>query len=193
MKKEKVLLAIFLAFVFGFIAGSIVAHLTSKNRAEKSVIGFMTQSPPSQEPISIELMEKIEDLKEEVLLDARNLVVWLRLGNIYFDHRKYREATEAYHQYLTIKPFDPDIRTRMGIMLRGLGDVDGAIEEFKKGAEIDPRHGDSRFQLGVVFLQDRRNTREAINAWKDYLEVEPKGERANWVRRELGRLEMLKP
>jgi len=110
MKKEKVLLAVSLAFAFGFIAGSIVGHLTSKTRAEKSMIGLMTQSPPSEEPISIELMEKIEDLKEEARLDPKNPAAWLRLGNIYFDHRKYREAIEAYHQYLTLEPIDPDMR-----------------------------------------------------------------------------------
>jgi len=71
MKKEKVVFPIFLAFAFGFIAGSIVAHLKSKNRAEKSLVGLMTQSPPSQEPISIELTEKIENLEDYLEVEPK--------------------------------------------------------------------------------------------------------------------------
>ena len=70
-EKRRVLFAISLAFAFGFIAGSIVAHLTSKNRAEKSLIGLMTQSPPGEEPISIELTEKIEDLKDYLEVEPK--------------------------------------------------------------------------------------------------------------------------
>jgi cytochrome c-type biogenesis protein CcmH/NrfG len=138
-------------------------------------------------------MEKIEDLKEAVRLKPNNLAAWLRLGNIYFDYGRYREAIKAYHNYLSLKPDDPDIRTNMGIMLRGLGDDDGAIEEFRKATLSDPKHANSRFQLGLVLLQNKKDVQEAILAWKAYLKVELKGERANWVRNELKRLETTNP
>jgi tetratricopeptide (TPR) repeat protein len=72
--------------------------------------------------------------------------------------------------------------TNMGVMLRGLGDFDGAIAGFRKAAQNHPNHANSRFQLGVVLLKDKKDVNGAINVWEDYLTVESKGERANWVR-----------
>jgi cytochrome c-type biogenesis protein CcmH/NrfG len=120
--------------------------------------------------------------------DPEDLDAWMKLGNIYFEHNRYPEAIEAYSQYLSLKPVDPDIRTNMGIMLSRLGDYDGAIEEFRKAAESDTKHMNSWYYLGFTLLHDKQNPNEAIKAWEDYLKVEPKGERANQVRVLLERL-----
>jgi cytochrome c-type biogenesis protein CcmH/NrfG len=186
MKKKVAILATVVAFVIGFGTGITIVIL--KGKPVKSMMTLITPSPIAQEPISIELMEKIEDLKEMVKKDPEDLDAWMKLGNIYFEHNRYREAIEAYSQYLSLKPVDPDIRTNMGIMLSRLGDYDGAIEEFRKAAESDPKHMNSWYYLGFTLLHDKQNPNEAIKAWEDYLKVEPKGERANQVRVLLERL-----
>ena len=188
MKRRIAFLAIGVAFTFGFLTGFIVSILKMTKGIESSMTDLMTRLPIAKEPISIELMERIEDLKEMVKEEPKNLAAWLKLGNIYFDHNKYREAIEAYSQYLSIKPDDPDVRTNMGIMLRGLGDFDGAIEELRKAAQSHPNHANSRFHLGVVLLQEKKDVKGGIKAWEDYLRVEPRGERANWVRVQVERL-----
>lgn len=186
MKKKVAILATVVAFVIGFGTGITIVIL--KGKPVKSMMTLITPSPIAQEPISIELKEKIEDLKEMVKKDPEDLDAWMKLGNIYFEHNRYREAIEAYSQYLSLKPVDPDIRTNMGIMLSRLGDYDGAIEEFRKAAESDPKHMNSWYYLGFTLLHDKQNPNEAIKAWEDYLKVEPKGERANQVRVLLERL-----
>jgi cytochrome c-type biogenesis protein CcmH/NrfG len=137
-------------------------------------------------------MEKIEDLKETVREDPKDLAAWLKLGDIYFDYNRYREAIGAYARYLSIKPEDSDTRTKMGMMLRGLEDFDGAIEAFKKAAQLNPGHAESRFQLGALFLEEKKDVNGAISAWEDYLKGAPKSERANWVKAEIERLKMRK-
>ena len=188
MKKEIAFLAIGVAFVFGFLAGSIVSILKKTTGVESSITDLLTQLPVAKEPISIELMERVEDLKELIREDQKNLAAWLKLGNIYFLHNRYREAIEAYRQYLSIKPDDPDVRTNMAIMLRGLGDFDGAIDELREAARNQPNHANSRFQLGVVLLKEKKDVKGAIDAWEDFLRVELRGDRANWVRVEIERL-----
>ncbi|HVP76284.1 MAG TPA: tetratricopeptide repeat protein [Thermodesulfobacteriota bacterium] len=188
MKKEIALLVIGIAFAFGFLTGSVVPTLKGTKGNEGSMTDLMTQLPVGKEPISIELMESIEDLKELVREDPKNITAWLKLANIYFLHSRYREAVEAYRRYLSANPENPDVRTNMGIMLRGVGDVDGAIEELRKAAQNHPNHANSRFHLGVVLLKDKKDVKGAINAWEEYLRVESRGERANWVRDEIERL-----
>ena len=192
MKKEITFLAIGVAFALGFLSGSIVSVLKRAKGIERSMTDLMTQRPVEKEPISIELMEKIEELKETLREDPKNLQAWLKLGDIYFAYNKYREAIEAYSQYLSIDPENPDIRTKRGIMLSGLGDFDGAIEEFRKTSQVFPQHGESRFQLGALFLQEKKDVKETIAAWEGYLQVEPKSKRAKWVRAEIERLKTMK-
>jgi tetratricopeptide (TPR) repeat protein len=175
VKKESAILTIVVAFAIGFITGATVVILKNKDGTEKSIITSNTQFPISKEPISIELMEKIGDLKE-------------KLGNTYFEHNRSREAIEAYTQYLSLKPNDPDVRTNMGITLRTLGDYDGAIGEFRKAVESNSKHINSRYYLGFTLLHDKQNPNEAIKAWEGYLKVESKGERANQVKALLEKL-----
>jgi cytochrome c-type biogenesis protein CcmH/NrfG len=185
MGKKSVILAILIAFSTGFITGITAVILKGK----KEPMNPKTASPRmAREPMSIELMEKIEDLKETLRENPKDLAAWVKLGNIYSEHNQYREAIEAYSQSLSIKPNDPNIRTNLGLMLRSLGDDDGAIEEFKKAARYDPKHINSRYYLGLTWLQNKGKTQEAIKAWEDYLKVEPKGQRANQVRVEIERL-----
>jgi len=174
----------------GFLIYSAITIFKRTYESRKSGIALLTQRSVSKGTISIELMEKIEDLRETVQEDPKDLPSWLKLGNIYFDYNRYREAIEAYARYLSIKPEDSDIRTKMGMMLRGREDFEGAIEAFRKAAQINPRHAESRFQLGALFLEEKKDVNGAITAWEDYLQVAPKSERANWVRAEIERLKM---
>ena len=190
MKKKNAILAMLLALAFGFVTGITIVMLKGGKGAKEPVIS-QTASPhfyTTREPISIELMEKIEDLKETVRENPRDLSAWVKLGDIYSKHNQYREAIEAYRQSLFIRPNDPDIRTNLGLMLKDLGDDDGAIEELKKAAQYNPRHITSRYYLGLILLQKKGEAQETIRAWEDYLKVEPKGKRANQVRSEIERL-----
>jgi len=188
MGKKGFILATFIAFSVGFIIGITTVIVKGGKELKEPVTSQIASSPMTKEPISIEFMEKIEDLKEMVRENPKDLAAWVKLGSIYAEHHRYAEAAQAYSQSLSIKPNNPDIRTNLGLMLKSLGDYDGAIEEFRKAAESQPRHINSRYYLGLTLFQNKRNIQEGINAWEDYLKVEPKGQRANQVRIEIERL-----
>lgn len=188
MKKKNLILAILVAFSLGFITGAAMVIVKGEKESNETETSLTASFPLTKEPISIELTEKIEDLKENVRGNPKDLAAWVKLGNIYAEHHRYQEAAEAYSQFLSIKPNDPDVRTSLGILLRSWGDDDGAVEEFKKAVQYGPKHANSRYHLGLTLFQNKRNIEEAIKAWEDYLKVEPKGQRANQVRAEIERL-----
>jgi tetratricopeptide (TPR) repeat protein len=140
---------------------------------------------------SIEAASKIQTLKETVKKDPKNLAAWVELGNLYFDTDQPKEAIEAYNQYLAIKPDNADVRTDMGIMYRKLGEFDRAIEEFKKAAQSDPKHINSRYNLGLVLLHDKQDMKAAIKAWEDYLKVDPNSERAQRIRIQIEKMKTM--
>ena len=193
MKKETVILLIVIAFLVGFITGATVAILRGTKGVEKVAGGPAPQMAPmpSPGPDPAELNLKIQALKDIVKKDPKNLPALLELGNLYFDSGQPKEAIEVYNQYLAIKPDNADVRTDMGIMCRALGDFDRAIEEFKKAAQADPKHVNSRYNIGIVLLHDKNDIQGAINAWEEYLKVDSNSEKAQRVKAQIERMKKM--
>ena len=194
MKKETVILIVVIAFLVGFITGATVAILKGKKGVETAAVQQKPQmAPPSTPPGSspLEVASKIKTLKEIIQKDPKNLPAWVELGNLYFDSDQPKEAIEAYSKYLAAKPDNPDVRTDMGIMYRRLGEFDRALEEFRKAAQIDPKHINSRYNIGIVLLHDKQDIKGAIKAWEDYLKVDPQSERADRVRAQMENLKKM--
>jgi cytochrome c-type biogenesis protein CcmH/NrfG len=195
MKKETVILSVVIAFLVGFITGATVAILKGKKSAARSVAVQPPPAAPTTTPVapltgppSAEVNAKIQALKDIVQKDPKNLSALVELGNLYFDSDQPREAVEAYGKYLAVKPDNADVRTDMGIMYRKLGDSDRALQEFKKAAQTDPRHVNSRYNIGVVLLHDKQDIKGAIKAWEDYLKVDSNSERAERVKTQMERM-----
>jgi cytochrome c-type biogenesis protein CcmH/NrfG len=196
MKKETAILYIVIALVVGFIGGVTVGILWMTRGAEKAAMkpqmappGAQVQAPPARD--SIEVVSNIQTLKEIVKKDPKNLPAWVELGNLYFDTDQPKEAIDAYSRYLAIKPDNADVRTDMGIMYRKLGQFDRAIEEFRKAAQTDPKHINSRYNIGLVLLHDKQDIKGAIKAWEEYLKVDPNSERAKRIRAQIERIKMM--
>jgi tetratricopeptide (TPR) repeat protein len=198
MKKETAILAIVIAFLVGFITGATVAILKKTNISEKTAMVQKPSLPSQMAPVPtpsglppVEVAGKIQALKDILKKDPKNLSAWVELGNLYFDSDQPREAIEAYSQYLAVKPNNPDVRTDRGIMFRKLGDFDRALEEFRKAAQSDPKHINSRYNIGIVLLHDKQDIKGAIKAWEEYLRVDPKSERAERVRAQMANLKKM--
>jgi cytochrome c-type biogenesis protein CcmH/NrfG len=194
MKKETVILIVVIAFLVGFITGATVAILKGKKGVETAAV---QQKPPMAPPSAppgpspLEVASKIKTLKEIIQKDPKNLPAWVELGNLYFDSDQPKEAIEAYGEYLAVKPDNPDVRTDMGIMYRRLGEFDRALEEFRKAAQSDLKHVNSRYNIGIVLLHDKQDIEGAIKAWEDYLKVDPNSERAQRVRAQMENLKKM--
>jgi cytochrome c-type biogenesis protein CcmH/NrfG len=200
MKKETVILMVVIAFLVGFITGATVAILRGTKGAEKAALvqepqmappGVPALAPPARDPM--ELASQIQTLKEIVEKDPKNLPAWVELGNLYFDSDRPKEAIEAYRHYLAVKPDNPDVRTDMGIMYRKLGQFDRALEEFKRAAQSDPKHANSRYNIGVVLLHDKQDIKGAVKAWEEYLKVDSKSERAQRIRTQIDKMKTMQP
>jgi tetratricopeptide (TPR) repeat protein len=198
MKKETVILMVVIAFLIGFISGATVAILRGTKGAEKTATvqkpqmappGAPAPAPPARD--SIEVASQVQTLKDIVKKDPKNLPAWVELGNLYFDSDQPKEAIEAYSRYLAVKPDNADVRTDMGIMYRKLGQFDRALEEFRKAAQGDPKHVNSRYNIGLVLLHDKQDIQGAIKAWEEYLKVDSNSERAQRIRTQIEKMKTM--
>jgi len=193
MKKGIAFLFITLAFVAGIVVGVVITVLHEEKTPSPSA--GMGSSPAAKMPPAPtpDLSKQIDTLKAILKDDPKNLKALVELGNAYFDAEQAEKAIETYTKSLAIDPKDADVRTDMGIMYRKKGDFDLAIAEFRRAAQENPRHVNSRYNLGIVLLHDKGDLKGAIQAWEDFLKVEPSGPRADNIRDRIGKMrEMIK-
>jgi len=187
MKKEYAFLFIAIAFVAGIVVGVISTVLYEEKVPVPPSSGKPSQSSPAP-AITADVQKQISMLQGILKDDPKNLKALVELGNLYFDTDQFDSAIQFYARALELDPKNPDVRTDMGIMYRRKGDPDRAIAEFKKAAQDDPKHVNSRYNMGVVLLHDKADIKGAIQAWEEFLKVEPAGPRAENIRNQMEKM-----
>jgi len=187
MKKEYAFLFIGVAFVVGIVVG-VVATVLHEEKMPTLPTSIKPSPQPAAPALTADMQKEISVLQSILKDDPKNLKALVELGNLYFDSEQFDPAIQAYSKALEIDPRNADVRTDMGIMFRRKGNFDRAIAEFKKAAEDDPKHVNSRYNLGVVLLHDKADLKAAIQAWEEYLKVEPTGPRAENIRNQMEKM-----
>ncbi len=188
MKKESVFLFVALAFVVGVVVGVTMTVLYEDKPPAMPASVKPPGSTAGPQTVNAEAQKQISILESIVKQDPKNLKALLELGNLYFDNDQFDPAIRAYSRALEIDPKNADVRTDMGIMFRKKGDFDRAVAEFRRAAADDPKHVNSRYNLGVVLLHDKGDMKGAIQAWEEFLKVEPTGPRAENIRKQIGKM-----
>ncbi len=178
MKKET-LLIIGVTLIAGFIIGLLAGQNDSGTRTPAP-----TGAPAGPVP-TVNLQQKLGELKNIVANDPGNFQAWVALGNEYFDSNQFMDAIEAYDKALAIKPDSPNVLTDQGVMFKRLGWFDRAIANFSKANEIDPSHATSVYNLGIVYRYDLQDFPKAQEAWTKFLEINPTGPGSDRVRQDL--------
>ena len=165
VRKETLWLVTLLALAVGFFGGVMFGIYKSDTRA-----------PISSSPAPAAVADggrRAAALEKETTDNPQNVQAWIELGNAYFDSNQYEKAIRAYTRAVALKPDDADVLTDMGVMYRRAGKPQEAIKAFDRAGAVDPKHEVSRFNKGIVLLHDLNDTRAAIKAWEELLEVNP--------------------
>ncbi len=167
MKKENILYIV-VALLVGLLGGYLVFSLAGgKKQADIPVSGIpMGAGSPADYQARITEAEKI------VAKDPKNLQAWVSLGNDYFDTSQPQKAIDAYSKALELNPNNPDILTDQGVMYKRVGWFDKALANFDKAQQVDPKHLQSLYNIGVVYMEDLKQPDKALKVWGKYLEMD---------------------
>jgi len=142
-----------------------------------SISGCEKKQPPAPsgggEPIRLNAVAEIENYKEILRKDPNNLQALIGIGNLYFDTKQDLLAIENYRKALALDSMNANVRTDMAICYRRSGNPGRAVEELKKAISTTPRHAQSRYNLGVILIQDMQDVEGGIKAWEALLENVP--------------------
>lgn len=175
MKKETILI-----IVVTLVVGALGGMIYSNTQEKPSTVNPPTTAAPVAP--AVDYQQKIKILEEIVAKEPDNRSAWVQLGHNYFDSNQPMKAIEAYDKALAMDGNDPDVLTDQGVMFRRIGWFDKAIENFNKANQLNPKHLQSLYNLGIVYRDDLMDKEKAKQAWTKYLEVAPAGQNAERVR-----------
>ena len=134
------------------------------------------EEQPVQTPMPsgiIQTNQEMQFLQDAANQDPKNVVVWIKLGNLFMDSARYPEAIDAYEKALELDPKNLDVRVDMGTCYRRIGRADRAAEEFRKAISINPLHPYAHRNLGVVLAFDLNDKKQAIKEFEEFIKLSP--------------------
>jgi tetratricopeptide (TPR) repeat protein len=118
--------------------------------------------------------------------DPDNIEANIGMGNLMFDSNKRDQAIEHYTKALERDPTNADVRVDRAIAYHTLGQNQKAFDEMKRVTKEQPTHKNAWLNLGVVAgaMGDRKAN---VEAWEQYLKLEPSGPHSDAIRQELAK------
>ncbi len=146
-------------------------------------VATSSQAPPAaggmggQMP-SLEQMKQMADNKAAPLLeqlkgDPNNTVLLTKVGDLYQATHQFKEAAGYYDKALHVDPKNIPVRTQLASCLYYGGDIDGAIRQLQQALNYDPKDANSLFNLGMIRLQGKNDSKGALAAWQLLLKSNP--------------------
>jgi Tetratricopeptide repeat len=112
-------------------------------------------------------------LLEQLKSDPNNSAVLTQLGTIYHTTHQFKEAAGYYGRAVAVDPRNVALRTKLASSLYRGGDVDGAITQLNRALTYDPKDANALFDLGMIRLQGKQDSKGALAAWQKLLKTNP--------------------
>jgi cytochrome c-type biogenesis protein CcmH/NrfG len=135
--------------------------------------GGMSGQAPSLEQMKQMADDKAAPLLEKLKGDPNNTDLLTKVGDLYQATHQFKEAAGYYDKALQVDPKNVPIRTQLASCLYYGGDVDGAITQLQQSLQYDPKDANSLFNLGMIKLQGKKDSKGALAAWQLLLKSNP--------------------
>ena len=172
IKMNTALTIALVCLIVGFLGGIVYSTYKSGGRTMAGA-ARMSAPEPTAPAMTPQQSQRILALEKEVSANPGNRNAWIELGNLYFDAGNHPGAIRSYVEYLKLDPDNPNVLTDLGVMYRRNGQPQEALASFDRAMAVDPRHEQSRFNKGVVLMQDLGRPEEATQIWQQLAELNP--------------------
>ncbi|WP_162601171.1 tetratricopeptide repeat protein [Occallatibacter savannae] len=145
---------------------------------QRAAVASPHSSTPAGHPHSLEELKQISDRQAAPLLDKlksspRDTALLTQVAALYHTTHRFSEAAGYYKQAVDIDPRNVPFRTKLAASLYRGGDVDGAIAQLNQALTYEPRDPNALFNLGMIKLQAKGDSKGAVAAWRQLLKSNP--------------------
>lgn len=172
---ETVILVALTTFFIGLLVGRTV-KIRREVFLPRTMAGAGDSLPAGHPPIEgssaadpQEVRRQVEEAQKAMagIADREELV---HLGHQFFDQGQPIQAIAAYELALRKNDQDPNVWTDLGVMYRRVGLSEKAAQCFRQALSLDPRHPQSRLNLGIVLAFDLDQVEAAQREWRTLLQ-----------------------
>lgn len=158
-----------IGFILGFFAARIQQEATVSEPAppaQESSSALPSDHPPP------EVLEQLARLQEHARDHPEDTEVRIRLGNSYYDMKRWDAAAAWYTEALELDPGNVSVRTDLGTAQLYQGQMEAAIASYEKSLSLDPNHPQTLQNLGIAHLV-AGEFEAAIRIWQKFLATHP--------------------
>ena len=127
------------------------------------------------EDISADVQEgtMIASLVTATKIDSNNVLLWIQLGNAYYDTAQVKLAIEAYRKALELNPHMPEVLIDYATMLRADFQLEESKRAYDKALSLSKDNSVALYNKGLLLYYDLKNTSEAIQTWERLISQSP--------------------
>jgi tetratricopeptide (TPR) repeat protein len=184
--------------LFGLIAGWIIGSQQGVARAPAPATAAAS-APQSGAPGSgtgraaVLDETQVNALKSVAEREASNATPRVQLGNLYFDAERYDDAIKWYGDAIKLSPKDVNVSTDLGVSYYYSNQPDKALEQFKHSLALDPSHGKTLLNVGIVKAFGKQDLDGAAQAWQQVIKLAPDSPEGLAAKRALDSLQSAHP
>ncbi len=112
-------------------------------------------------------------LLEKLKKDPNNSALLIEIGSVYHSAHQFKDAAAYYSKAVQADPKNVEAHTKLAISLYRTGDVAGAIAELNRTLSLDPKNPNALFNLGMIQLQGKQDSKDALATWHELLKLNP--------------------
>jgi len=181
---------------FGIIAGWIIGSQQAVTRpAVVAPAQVATASAAGAGTTRATVLDEnqVAALKSVAEREATNAGPRVQLGNLYFDAERYDDAIKWYVDAVKLAPNDVNASTDLGVSYYYTNQPDKALEQFAQSLKIDPKHGKTLLNVGIVKAFGKQDLAGATEAWQEVLKLAPDSPEGQAAKRALDSLQSAHP
>jgi len=112
-------------------------------------------------------------LMEKLKSNPNDSATLMQVGALFYTTGQYKEASAYYERALQTEPANVANRVKLATSLFRGGDADGAIAQLNQALTYDPKDANALFDLGMMKLQGKQDSKGALAAWHKLLKSNP--------------------
>lgn len=146
--------------------GEVVREFRKRRAAQLYALGCDLDEDPGRQADAAAAYERA------LALDPELANAWTNLGNVLYRAGDGREAEKMYRRAIELAPRQAEARYNLGYSMLERGLPDSAAACLREAVECDPGFADAWFNLAAA-LEACSRFRDALEAWKRYLDLRP--------------------
>jgi len=160
--------------LFGLLVGWIIGSqreapplAAAASSASAAGSASAQEAPP---PLDV---QQVAALEQSAKADPKNSAVRVDLADLYYDAKRFDQATTWYEAALAIDPKNIEASTDLAVCYFYTNQVDRALTQLDKSLAINAQHPKTLFNQGIVRAYGKEDLKGATESWQRLVAVAP--------------------